>query len=721
MANFLLEIGTEELPADFARQVLSQLEAIVFRDLAKSQLDHGRITCTSTPRRIVLGIDGLASKANDSLFERKGPPVSQAFNEVGPTQAAIGFAKSIGISVSELEVRDTAKGAFVFAQISEKGLSANQFLEKSIPQWIYELTGRRFMRWGQGELRFSRPIRWLVALLDKELINILIEGVDPAISNTAFSRGHRLQSNVIQISSAATYMNQLSSSGVEVDREKRRLLIINEVNNASDELNVFPDINEDLYDELTDLVESPLVLKGKILETYLSLPAEVLSTVMRVHQRYIPLRIKDSEFNPLSLNAKDIISPEFLFVSNGKKESAAQIIRGNERVLKARLADAKFFLDADLAISSDKRVETLSSVTFAEGLGSLKDRVNRMQWITEVVVKQLEFTDQDKYLALEAVRLCKHDLVSNLVSEFPELQGIMGAKYLIAENIDSKVAMAISEHYFPRGAGDKLPKSEAGSVLALAERFELLISIFAKGERPSGSSDPYALRRAGNGILQIIWDRNYRLDLVKVLDQASKYWSEILTDLQIDTIPLALELKEFLYQRIVNLLDETGTDVDIVNSITGDSFSSDSILSDPMDVKIRADLLSLMRETGQLLSVHRVVTRASRLAEKSSLSKEILAASDIVDPSLFEKKSEFDMLNVVRSLEPFALKSSKEAYKNLADGLIEGSNALESFFDGEDSVMVMSDDDDIRVNRLNLLSVLRNQSLVLADFSKIRN
>jgi glycyl-tRNA synthetase beta chain len=480
-----------------------------------------------------------------------------------------------------------------------------------------------------------------------------------------------------------------------------------------------PDCPEALVDELTDLVEAPVMIEGTVDGHYLHLPAEVLSTVMRAHQRYVPLYRIGASLDPLALDAQASLLPRFLCIGNGLPEAKALVQRGNERVLKARLADAEFFVAADRSVASIDRRSQLARVTFAEGLGSLLDRVERLEWLTDVLLECLNLPEATADHARRAAHLCKHDLVSQMVGEFPELQGLIGGKYLLAEGEARSVALAVQEHYLPKGAGDGLPTSDAGAVVALAERLELLLSIYSKGERPTGSSDPYALRRSGNGIVQILRATGWQFDLVALLRRAASHWSGLLPHFQVDPAELALELAEFLRQRVVSLIEEDGVDGDLVQAVAGDPKGVDRILEDAADVSRRVDLLLELRRSGQLAAVQAVVTRAARLAEKGDLASQVLSARGVVDPALFEKDSEAAMLAVVNGLEPIATRRSAERYGELAQGLSLGAEALAAFFDGDQSVMVMVDEPAIRSNRLNLLGVLRNQAAVLADFSRI--
>jgi glycyl-tRNA synthetase beta chain len=719
VSTFLLEIGTEELPADFARLALPQLEQLACRDLAEARLGHGAITVTSTPRRLSLAVEAMPAAQPDLQEERKGPPAGQAFKEGVATQAAIGFARRCGIEADALVVRDTPKGPFVFATVLERGRPTAAVLADLIPQWIASLQGRRFMRWGEGESRFSRPVRWLVALLDAAVVPVQLEGCDPPVAAGRTSRGHRLLADDVVIADAASYATALAAVGVQVSREQRATTIRTGVEQAAGALGARPDLPAALFEELTDLVEAPLLIEGSVADHYLALPAEVLSTVMRAHQRYVPLYRSDAEADPLALDARATLLPRFLCIGNGLPEASDTVRRGNERVLKARLADAEFFVQADRAIPSIDRRDQLARVTFAEGLGSLLDRVERLEWCTDVLVQHLGLDGTTATQARRAAHLCKHDLVSQMVGEFPELQGVMGGKYLLAEGEPRPVALAVLEHYLPRGAGDVLPSSDAGAVVALAERLELLLSIYAKGERPSGSSDPYALRRAGNGVLQILWDRGWALDLPAFLTRATGHWASLLPHFKVEAPALAAALAELLRQRLVSLLEEQGVDPDLVQAVAGDSVSAQQLLADPADARRRADLLVVLRGSGELAAVQAVVTRAARLAEKGNLAAGVLSPSAVVEPALFEKPSEAAMLEVLQHLEPIATGSGAERYRQLAEALAASASALASFFDGDQSVMVMADDPAVRSNRLNLLGVLRNQAGVLADFSRI--
>lgn len=717
-STFLLEIGTEELPADFARLALPQLKQRVERDLSEWRLDHGAVSVSSTPRRLAVLVSDLAEGQEDLHEERKGPPVQQAFVDGQPGPAALGFAKRCGVDASQLEVRSTPKGDCVFATVQVKGQTTPQLLQEAIPAWIDALQGRRFMRWGDGDQRFSRPVRWLVALLGTEVVPVSLTASEPVVESGRSTRSHRLRDLSVDLKSADDYFEALASAGVQADRLQRADQIRSALEAGAAAVGGELDCPKGLFEELVDLVEDPRVLQGEIADRFLDLPPEVIVTVMQSHQRYVPLRRPGVDQDPLRLGAREVLHPEFLLVGNGLPTADDQIRRGNERVLSARLADAEFFLTVDRKQPSHERREALDRVTFAAGLGSLLNRTERIEELASTLSAALKLPEATAAAAQRAAQFCKNDLVSQMVGEFPELQGLMGGKYLLQEGESRQVAQAVVEHYYPRGAGDALPQSDAGAVVALAERLELLLSIFAKGERPTGSSDPYALRRAGNGVLQILWDRGWRLDLLALLSEASQSWQQRFPNFDVDAASLAADLVTLLRQRVQSQLEDDGHAADLVQAVAGESLSDQQLLGDPLDVLERIRLLSQLRDQNRLAAVQAVVQRAARLAEKGSLDRSCLDPATVVDSQRFESPSEAAMLAVIEQLHPLA---AGRDYQALADALVKATPALEAFFDGDQSVMVMADDPQLRQNRLNLLSLLRNQASQLARFELIQS
>ena len=717
-STFLLEIGTEELPAEFVRSALGQLHQSVVSDLKDLRLHHGEVRVFGTPRRLAVVVESLIDRQSDLEEERKGPPVRQALVNGQPGPAALGFAKRCGVDPSELQPRDTPKGPCLFARVTTPGSDTATLLNERIPAWINGLQGRRFMRWGDGDQRFSRPVRWLVSLYGAQVLPVTLSASDPIVESSHRSRSHRLRDSTVEIEHADRYVETLLRAGVMVDRSERSQLIRSALDRESEARSAVVACPDSLFEELVDLVESPRLLTGEIADCYLDLPPEVIVTVMQSHQRYVPLQRDNAETDPLALQARDVLLSKFLLVSNGLEHADSTIVRGNERVLSARLADAEFFLNVDRKTPSEQRREALDRVTFAKGLGSLRDRSDRISWMLEHLIQLLSISSDRAVHAQRAAHFCKHDLVSQMVGEFPELQGLMGGKYLLEEGEDRCVALAVTEQYQPRGAGDALPSSDAGALLALAERLELLLSIYSKGDRPSGSSDPYALRRAGNGIVQILWDRGWRLSFPVLLDEAARHWTNQFPAFEVQPDALVDDLSLLLRQRMVSQFEEDGFPADLVQAVAGESVGDGRMLRDPVDARDRLELLRQLRCDQRLEAVQAVVQRAAKLADKGDLGLNVLTPSGVVDPELFDSPSEATLLRAVNDLVPF---SESGHYIELAEGLQGAARALEAFFDGPDSVMVMAENLEIRRNRINLLGVLRNQASVLARFDCIQS
>lgn len=724
MASLLLEIGTEELPAAFCPAALAQLGQLITASLQNWHFDALPSQGFATPRRLGVLVRDLPLRQKDLVKEHKGPPVRQAFHQGKATAAAQGFAQRWGLTVEELTIRTTPKGEFVFAEVTQPGQATDALLREAIPGWITAIQGKRLMRWGTGTQRFSRPIRWLVALLDDELLPVQLEQTSPVVSAQANSYGPRRgwRCDPLPIATAEAYEASLRKVGIVPDRQQRQADIRRLIESKAAELGAVPQLKPALLEELTDLVEAPGLIVGRIEERFLSLPAEVSAMEMVMHQRYVPLF--QAPADPLALDAHGVLDLHFLAITNTSPlADAALITQGNERVLRARLADGAFFYDQDRSQPLEDYLPRLEGVTFAVGLGSLKDRTDRL--VRQAQAMAMALQRQNRALQLNhqalsrAALLCKADLVTQMVGEFPELQGVMGAKYAMASGEGSQVAEAIREHYLPSGADDPLPTSDLGRVLALSERLELLVSIFATGQRPSGSSDPLALRRAGNGLLHILVDCGWSLNLATLLEAACSQCAKDFPDLTVNPATLLAELLAFLQQRLRTLLAELGLDYDIIDAVAAEAQEPAALLQDPVDVVCRGRLLQRLRGSGELAPIQVVVQRAARLAEKGDLQRHQRNPKDCVDESLFSSPVEGAVLASLEALAPLSRARDQDGYERLLKGLGMLSPQLQAFFDGEDSVMVMVPDPDVRRNRLNLLAILRNQALVIADFSRL--
>ena len=711
MPQFLLEVGTEELPADFVDSAIKQWQSRLPKTLAEQFITPDAIEVYGTPRRLSISIKGLPKQQPDREEEIKGPPAQAAFKDGKPTKAAEGFARKQGVELAGLEVRDTDKGQFVFVVKKISGRPVTEILTELIPQWIFGLEGRRFMCWGDGDLKFPRPIRWLVSLLDEVVLPIEIVNGSETIKSDRVSFGHRILSpEPIAISHPDDYITTLESVYVMVDSEARHRIIGEQVKSTAQNLAGYVPLYPDLWDEITNLVEWPTAVVGKFDSEFLILPPEVVTTVMVTHQRYFPV-FKDEKETELT--------PYFITISNGDPTKSEIIAAGNERVIRARLADGQYFYKTDLASPLESYLTRLEKVTFQDELGSVREKVRRIEKIAAGITEQLKVSETERNDCLRAALLCKADLVTQMVYEFPELQGVMGQKYAAASGESAAVATAIVEHYLPKGANDNLPKSLTGRVVGLADRIDTLVSIFGLGMLPTGSSDPFALRRAANGVINITWDADLGIDLQGLLSLACANFVAIYLD-KISPITL---LEEFFLQRIRTLLqEELNLDYDLVNAVLGenDVEYKERALKDLLDVRDRALFLQAIRNNGKLNEIYETVNRSARLSLQGNLDLQELEPTMVVHPELFQKASEQAFYDAIVKLVPQTKAAKLERnYQKLVDALADIAPTVSTFFDGEDSVLVMDENLDIRRNRLNLLGLLRNHARVLADFGGI--
>lgn len=714
MATFLLEVGSEELPASFVPQALAQWQSRVLADLQDQALTPSALHLYGTPRRLALLLEGLPDRQPDRSEAVKGPPALAAFKEGQPTAAATGFARSRGVGVEALEIRDTDKGAFVFVTQTLPGQALAQVLQERVPGWITGLEGKRFMRWGDGDLRFPRPIRWLVALLEDQVLPLRLENGSETCHSDRTSQGHRVLSpGPLPLARAQDYAETLRAAQVEVDFNRRRQTIAHQVEAAAHQLGGEALIPTDLLEEVTHLVEWPTAVVGQFEASFLELPPEVAIMEMQSHQRYFPVRQSGSEL---------ALMPYFITIANGDPAKSALIAEGNARVIRARLADGKFFFDADRRQSLEALGTRLATVTFEERLGSMAAKVERMGAIATQIASQLQLDPAQQALIQRAVQLCKADLVSQMVGEFPELQGVMGQHYARHSGEPEAVALAIAEHYLPRGAQDALPQTLVGQVVGLADRLDTLVGIFSLGALPSGSSDPFALRRAANAVVSIIWAADLPLQLHSLIAGAVAHLGEDAALTGADPSRLIQQLQDFFRQRVQTLLQEEGVDYDLVNAVLGEADSpyGQRVLTDLLEARTRARFLQEIRRDGRLQAVYETVNRATRLAAQGNLPTDPLDPADLVDPSQFESPAEAAFLAALTSLLPQTQAALAQGnYHQLVAGLTQVTPVVSNFFDGPDSVLVMAADPQVRRNRLNLLGLLRNHALVLADFGAI--
>ena len=718
MSKYLLEIGTEELPANFSHSVINQINSLIKFEFEKKLIKFDKVICTSTPRRIVLFLEGLVDHADDQTVIRKGPKATSAYLNGVPTNAAIGFANSLGIGVDDLEIKNTEKGEFVFGKKIDKGISTKYFLSSIIPKIINNLQGPRFMKWGNGNFKFSRPIRWVVSLYDNEILDFVLDECDPKIIISNKSKSHRIINKVIEIQSPDHYFELMSKNGIFVKRDERKEIIINLVNQESQSINLNPDLSGRLLNELTDLVEFPNLITCNFDNKFLNLPVEVLSTVMKSHQRYIPLLKKDKLFSKLDLSSEKVMSTSFFVLSNGAKESNNIIAKGNEKVLKARFSDAKFFVESDKQVSSKERNEKLKSVSYLKGMGNVFQRVKRIEAISKKILEYLNDQSLDSKKIIEAAKYCKNDLCSEIVYEFPELQGVMGGKYLRNEGFCNEICIAVAEHYLPCFYKDDLPSTKYGAIVSISDKIETLISIFISGKRPSGSSDPYALRRNLNGVILIIWQFELNLEIENIFNELFEYWSISLPNLKFEKEKVLIDLIEFTNQRIVSHLEELLIGKDIIKAVCLFNFSSEKRIMNILDLKNRIKTINQLKEKSNFSEIQKVISRVSKLAEKGNLKLTIFTHKDHINPKLFEKECEIKVFELIKQLEKISSLPNWDYFK-LFNLFETNANYLNELFDNEKGVLIMAEDAEIRNNRLNLLGLVRNYSLKIADFTEL--
>lgn len=682
----LLEIGMEECPARFMPSAMQQLERLVAEQFRAARIAFDTVRSLGTPRRLTVLVDGVADTQEDLAEEVKGPPKQAAFDAEGrPTKAAEGFARKQGVSVEELEVRETEQGAYVYALKRESGRPTPEVLTEVLPSVIQRLSFPKSMRWGSGTTRFIRPIRWIVALFDDAIVPFEYAGVHSGRE----SRGHRfLSEGPVVIPDPDGYVSALRSAGVVVDPEERRQMIAAQLVQCANEVNAQVWEDSELLDEVTFLVEHPTALLGSFDPSYLDLPVEVLVTTMKKHQRYFPLI--DKQGNPV---------PQFIAVRDGDTRALDQVRVGNEKVLAARLADARFFFEEDHKVPLADRVEQLGEVLFQEALGSMRDKVERIVRLTQYLGEALDIDAHELRLALRAAELCKADLMTQMVYEFPELQGIMGREYALADGEDELVAQAIDEHYAPRFSGDAPPETAAGSLVSLADRLDTLAGCFAVGLMPTGSQDPYALRRHALGLLHILLERQWTLSLPAALDYALNGLS--------DRVQWSAELKELLLEfiagRLRGILLEQGYRADHVDAVLARG------LNDVPDVVERLNALKELDAAGILPVVMRIHERTANLAGK--------AEDNSVAEDLLAEPAEERLWTTLRQAEQaFHAHVAERDYVAAMRAVQELAPDVDAFFD---AVMVMVEDERTRQNRLSLLKRISDLTGCLADLKLI--
>ena len=686
--DLLLEIGTEEIPAGFMLSAFEQLEELAQDLFKKQRIEIGDVLATGTPRRLTLYIEDVAEEQEDLEKEVRGPAKNIAFDDGEPTKAGEGFARGQGLTPEELEIRDTENGEYVFACTTEEGQPTQELLPDLLEEIIFGLNFPKSMRWGSQDIRFARPIKWLLSLYGTETIEFSVAEVEA--SN--WSRGHRfLSEGQIEIEQPGDYFDALETEGVIVDHHRRRNMIVEQIEEIEANKDVTVPIADDLLKEVNFLVEYPTALCGSFAEEFLQLPEEVLITSMREHQRYFPVRNQEGGLKNL-----------FITIRNGKEKHLDIVREGNEKVLQARLADAKFFYEEDQQTPLENKVEQLKDIIFQEDLGTIYEKVERMIDLAQEFASDLDYTADEIQQSQRAAKLAKADLVTEMVNEFSKLQGVMGREYALIDGEDEAVAEAIFEHYLPRYADDKLPESKIGRVASLADKIDNIVGCFSVGLIPTGSQDPYALRRQGLAVVKIITDAglditlkqliNSALDLLEANDKLTRSRNEIKEDLM-----------DFFALRLEKLLEDNEIRYDVINAVLATDFS------DVNDTILRADAVMEFRNEEGFAELITAFERASNLAEKGSGQE--------VNPELLTDDSEEKLYDEYQNLkaEIIDLINDKE-YLTALQRVATLKPAIDNFFN---SVMVMADDEEVKENRLGLLKSVTDLLSKIADLTEI--
>ncbi len=684
--DLLIEIGTEELPPKSLMALSEAFHSGICSGLENRGLKYLIATPFATPRRLAVLVKGLETTQPTQMIEKRGPVLQAAFDKTGkPSKAAEGFARSCGVEVSQLEKLETDKGSWLIHKVEQVGKPTVELVAEIVNQALASLPIAKRMRWGDKDFEFVRPVHWVVLLFDDQIIDAEIMG---AKSNRT-TRGHRFHCpEELSIDHAANYQKILKEQGhvipVFSERQARVELLVKE---AAEQYNGEAIIDEELLKEVASLVEYPVAVVGKFEEQFLEVPPEALISVMKGHQRYFHLVDKET----------GKLLPYFITLSNIESRQPELVQAGNERVIRPRLTDAMFFWKQDCTVSLESRLETLKTVTFENKLGSLYEKSMRVSKLASFIAKQLQ-TDENE--ANRAGKLCKCDLLSGLVGEFPELQGIMGEYYAKNDKEPVEVAQAIREHYLPRFAGDELPISNAGQAVASADRLDTLVGIFGVGKIPSGDKDPYGLRRAAIGLLRILIERNLALDIEQLIKESVANYPEKL---------LTPETAEQVYNFVIERMRAYYFDI-----------SPDSIEAvlccrptKPLDAHLRIRSVEEFRKS----------VSAAALAEANKRIHNILkkveeTISDKVEESALQETSEKDLYQLLQSLAGKVENAVKNSdYQAALTEISTLKEPLDAFFT---NVMVMVEDVKVRQNRLALLQSLRNLFLQVADISKLQ-
>lgn len=684
MNNYLLyEIGVEEMPSRFVQSTLDQLVSGLKSRLEEKRVAFEDIDTFATPRRLILVVKGLADRQADLEEEVKGPAKKISIAEDGSfTKAAQGFMRGKGLSESDVYFKDLNGTEYIFATIREEGKDTDEVLMEVLPEIVKSVVFPKSMRWGGKNIRFVRPIRWLVALHNDKVVPVDLEGI--IASNVTV--GHRfLGAKSIEVSSIEDYFKKLEENFVVYDQDLRKDMIRKQIDQVAASIGGKVEMDEELLDEVTYIVEYPTAFYGEFDKSYTELPKEVVKTPMKAHQRYFPVVGEDSN-----------LLPYFIAVRNGNDYKIENVKAGNEKVLEARLADAKFFFNEDRQHDLEYYRNKLNTVVFQEKLGTLLDKSERIYNIAKVYGKEVDVNIED----LEsAAYYAKADLVTNMVFEFDELQGYMGMQYSRLEGKNDTVSKAIYEHYMPRFNGDTVPSTMEGAILSIIDKMDTIAGFFAIGIQPTGSADPFALRRQCIGILTILLEKNIEIDVARLASISLDQYSSV----EFDKDSVIDNIIEFFNERTKNMFKDMGIRYDVVEAVLA---SDEKNIS---DLYVRAEAMNKWIDRDSLTDMLVAFNRVSNLAEG--------AETDKIDQALLLEDVEKELYDNFKDVDSKIsdLMDQKEYTKSL-DAFASLKPAVDNFFD---NVMVMSDNPKLRTNRLALLKNISDSMLKVCDLTKI--
>ena len=680
----LFEVGVEELPSRFVSSTLQQIKSNLTKMLSENRIEFNEIDTYGTPRRLTFIVKGISDRQSNLEEEVKGPSKKIALDADGNfTKPALGFMKSKGIKEEDVIFKTIGKDEYIFGTIRQEGKETSEVLKNILPEAVKSVTFPKAMRWGGKNMRFARPIRWIVTLLNDNILNFDLEG----IQSSNITKGHRfLGESEFEVNSLEDYLNKLEKNYVILDQDRRKEIIKSQCIEVAKSLNGEVEIDEDLLEEVTHLVEYPTAFYGEFNEDYAKLPKEVVTTPMQQHQRYFPV-VKNGK-----------LLPNFIAVRNGNDYRIDKVKAGNEKVLVARLEDALFFYKEDTKKGLETYIEKLKSVVFQAKLGTIYDKSLRIEKLSSDIIDLLNLNN-DKEDTIRAAKLCKADLVTSMVFEFTELQGIMGREYAKVSGENETVSEAIFEHYLPRFAGDILPKTNSGIILSLADKLDSISGFFAIGIQPTGSQDPYALRRQALGILNILMDSKIDVSL----DTLVKLSLDNYSNLEFNKEEVINAIMEFFKERIKNLFRDLGIRYDVIDAVLS------SNINDISDMHLRATELNNWLDKDELVEMLTAFNRVSTLAQKSESSK--------VDKDLLKEEAEINLYNEFKNTKEKVnnlLKDKK--YSEALDSFASLRQSIDNMFD---SVMIMDKDESIKNNRLGLLKQIYDTMLSICDLSKI--